>query len=336
MPGNDDRRSRDRRTIVLRRAERLFVTAGVVVLAWCAWLLGDARLSQWQARGALEVVSLAATIGPPDDANITGATHGPAAALHAGSVIGALSIPRVTLDAIVLHGSDAQTLRRAPGHLENTALPGQSGNVVIAGHRDSFFRPLKDVTIGDDVFIDTADWQFHYRVTSIDVVSAHDVSVLDHTAKPTLTLITCYPFWVLGPAPDRFVVRGALVATIPFAMGTVATPASPTPVAADVTPVVGARERSTAKNLVVHNDATLVRQAIERFRLTYNARLASHHDPRPGGLLQFHVCDIALAENRAIARCTTNTPSELEKAGLWTINLERTDQGWAIKTLVSE
>ncbi|MBI4266611.1 MAG: class D sortase [Acidobacteria bacterium] len=115
------------------------------------------------------------------------------------------------LSAVVLHGSDAQTLRRAPGHLENTALPGESGNVVIAGHRDSFFWPLRNVQLGDDIFLETADRRFHYRVTSVRVVSPRDVHVLAPTDTPMLTLITCYPFWVFGNAPDRFVVRAAAV-----------------------------------------------------------------------------------------------------------------------------
>ena len=84
-----------------------------------------------------------------------------------GSAIAALSIPRVHLSSVVLHGSDSQTLRRGPGHLENTALPGESGNVVIAGHRDSFFRPLRNIELGDDIFLDMPGGRFHYHVTSL-------------------------------------------------------------------------------------------------------------------------------------------------------------------------
>jgi hypothetical protein len=83
---------------------------------------------------------------------------------------------------------------------------------VFAGHRDSFFSPLRDVRVGDDVFAETPHGRVHYRVTSLRVVKPQDVSVLDPTDDPVLTLITCYPFWVLGPAPDRFVVRAVRVA----------------------------------------------------------------------------------------------------------------------------
>ena len=252
-------------------------------------------------------------------------------------MIGELSIPRVALTAVVLHGSDTQTLRRAPGHLENSALPGKAGNVVIAGHRDSFFRPLRDVTTGDDVFIDTSEGHFQYRVTSTDVVHAQDMSVLDQTGDATVTLITCYPFWVLGPAPDRFIVRGKLVADTPFATLSAVPPALDGSVVTHAPSIVEASGPPVANKPVVHDDTTLVRQAIERFRVTYHARLVSHNDLRPGGLLQWNPCDVALANDRAVATCTTNSPSEApDSAGLWTMTLERVDQGWAIKTISSD
>ena len=128
-----------------------------------------------------------------------------ARAIHA--TIGELTIPRVHLSAMVLHGSDSRTLRRGPGHIEHTALPGQAGNVAIAGHRDSFFRPVRDVRVGDDIYFATREGRFHYRVESLDIVRPDDMSVLDETEAPTLTLVTCFPFWVAGSAPDRFVVR---------------------------------------------------------------------------------------------------------------------------------
>ncbi len=337
MQGNDDRRARGRRTIVLRRAERLFVTAGIVVLGWCALLMADTALTQWQARRALDIASLAALVGPPHGFSATASTRLHAPVVHQGSAIGELSIPRVALEVVVLHGSDTQTLRRGPGHLENTALPGKIGNVVIAGHRDSFFRRLRDVTAGDDVFIDTSEGHFHYRVTSTEVVNAQDVSVLDQTGAATLTLITCYPFWVLGPAPDRFIVRGELVANASFATFSAPSPAWREPVVTHMTSVVDARKPQPAKIPIVHDDTTLVRQAIERFRVTYNSRLVSHKDVRPGGPLQWNPCDIALAQDGAVATCTTSSPSEAPaSAGPWTMTLERVDQGWAIKTISSD
>jgi hypothetical protein len=88
---------------------------------------------------------------------------------------------------------------------------------------------------------------------------------------------------------------------------------------------------------VVHDDTTLVRQAIERFRVTYNARLVSHNDVRPGGLLNFRSCEVALADERAAVTCATGSPSEPPaSAGMWTIRLDKTDQGWSIRTIVSD
>jgi sortase A len=337
MQDDNDARAHSRSATVLGWSERLFVIAGSAMLGWCAWLSADSVLSQWEARRSLEAVSLAASVGRP---HVPGALPSPQprAIVHRGSVVGELSIPRVALDAVVLHGSDTQTLRRGPGHLENTAFPGKVGNVVIAGHRDSFFRRLGDVVVGDDIFIDTTDGHLHYRVMSTLVVNAHDLSVLKQTDDAILTLITCYPFWVLGPAPDRFIVRAVLVANTSFAALTVPAPASREPLVAQRTSAIDASEESVANAPVAHDDTTLVRQAIGRFRVTYNARLVSHHDVRPGGLLEFHSCDVALADNRAIAWCETGSPSgpgDGERS-TWTIGLERADQGWAIKTIVSD
>jgi sortase A len=336
MQANSDTRTHGRRATVLRRLARLFAIAGIAMLGWCALLVADAGLAQWEARGSLDVVSLAASVGPPHGSTAIPSPRSRGPIVHQGSAIGDLSIPRIALAAVVLHGSDAQTLRRGPGHLEDTPLPGQGGNVVIAGHRDSFFRRLRDVTIGDDVFINTTEGQFHYRVTSMHVVKAQDLSVLDQTGEAILTLITCYPFWVLGPAPDRFVVRAVLAANASFATFSAPPPTSYEPVVAHTGSVVDGSEASVTTKPIARDDTTLVRQAIERFRVTYNARLVSHDDVRPGGLLEFHSCDVDLADNGAIATCATSSPSEPgDRAGGWTIRLERATPGWAIKTILS-
>jgi sortase A len=337
MRGDNTARAQHRSAPMLWWSEHLFEIAGIVMLGWCTLVLADSGVSQWQARRSLEAAALVASVAPP---RITGrefpaATRAPKP--HRGSAIGALSIPKVALSAIVLHGSDTQTLRHAPGHLENTALPGEAGNVVIAGHRDSFFRGLSEVIVGDDIFIDTADGHLHYRVTSTAAVNAHDLSVLAPTDEATLTLITCYPFWVLGPAPDRFVVRAALVSNTAFASHTVPTPAPDVAAAAPAPSGIAVSEGPVEGMPVHHDDATLVRQAIERFRVTYNARLVNRNEVRPGGLLQFHGCDVAMTEHRAIATCATSAPSGSgDDALAWTIVLERADRGWAIKTIVSD
>jgi len=98
-------------------------------------------------------------------------------------------------------------LNRAVGHIDGTAVPGQSGNLGIAGHRDGFFRGLKDVHLGDPIELETLGGSQIFRVADIRIVSPEDVSVLDTTAGPVLTLVTCYPFYFVGDAPQRYIVR---------------------------------------------------------------------------------------------------------------------------------
>ena len=108
---------------------------------------------------------------------------------------------------MVAQGDSAAILRRAVGHLANTALPGELGNVVLAGHRDTFFRALEGVRAGDVITVRTPSRDFQYLVESTAVVPPTDVQVLEPTGGRTLTLITCFPFYYLGAAPDRFIVR---------------------------------------------------------------------------------------------------------------------------------
>jgi sortase A len=121
-----------------------------------------------------------------------------------------LDIPRAGLSAMVMEGADDATLRLAVGHIPGTRLPGQAGTVGLAGHRDSFFRGLNKIRIGDEITLSTPEETFHYTVESIRIVSPDDVSVLRDTAYPSLTLVTCYPFYYVGPAPQRWIVRAHL------------------------------------------------------------------------------------------------------------------------------
>jgi sortase A len=107
----------------------------------------------------------------------------------------------------VLRGTDDRTLDRAAGLIEDTAEPGTDGNSGIAGHRDGFFRGLKDIVPGDTIELDTLQGTDVYRVERTWVVNPEDVSVLDPMSIPTLTLVTCYPFYFYGAAPQRFIVR---------------------------------------------------------------------------------------------------------------------------------
>lgn len=131
---------------------------------------------------------------------------GPPTSGRAG-VIGRILIPRLHLSAIVEEGVDELTLSRAVGHIPGTALPGETGNMAIAGHRDTFFRALKDLKPDDKIDFTTHLRHFHYIVDSITVVEPTDVSVLEPTGGRTLTIVTCFPFNYIGNAPRRFIVH---------------------------------------------------------------------------------------------------------------------------------
>lgn len=124
-----------------------------------------------------------------------------------GDPIGRLEIPGAGISVIVAAGTDAVTLRRGVGHIDGTALPGEPGNVGLAGHRDTVFRTLRKLRPTDPISLITADGVFEYAVESLQTVPPERMDVLDASTHPTLTLVTCYPFDFIGPAPLRFVVR---------------------------------------------------------------------------------------------------------------------------------
>ena len=130
--------------------------------------------------------------------------------LSTGDVVGRIEIPRLSLSTVVFEGADQDVLERGAGHVPGSALPGDRGNTVLAAHRDTFFRPLRGVRAGDVVKIHTPPKDSVYIVESARVVEPDEVDVLKPTAQPALTLITCYPFRYIGPAPERFVVRAVL------------------------------------------------------------------------------------------------------------------------------
>ena len=127
--------------------------------------------------------------------------------------LGVLRIPRIGVEAPVLAGTDDWTLNRGVGHIEGTAKPGTAGNAGIAGHRDGFFRALKDIAAGDVLVLETPGSVDNYRVERTWIVGPDDVSVLDPTTAPTVTLVTCYPFYFIGSAPQRFIVRAVRTET---------------------------------------------------------------------------------------------------------------------------
>jgi sortase A len=132
-----------------------------------------------------------------------------------GEVIGEIQVPRLGLDAIVVQGDSPANLRRAVAHLPKSALPGESGNIALAGHRDTFFRPLRDIRQGDEIRFKTQTRSFDYLVKSIEVVEPTDIRVLESSSDHDLTLLTCFPVYYVGPAPKRLVVRAREVQATP-------------------------------------------------------------------------------------------------------------------------
>jgi sortase A len=122
--------------------------------------------------------------------------------------LGVLKIPDVDLTVPIFEGTSDLTLNRGVGRIEGTAAVDERGNLGLAGHRDGFFRVLKDVEIGDAIEVQSLDGVTRYRVTEFLIVAPEDVYVLDPTDAATLTLVTCYPFYFIGEAPQRYIVKG--------------------------------------------------------------------------------------------------------------------------------
>lgn len=132
-------------------------------------------------------------------------THQPA-----GEILTKLSIPRIGLRAVVIEGTSSRSLLLGPGHMTGSAIPGTDGNSIIAGHRDTFFRHLQSLKIGDAIYVLRSGKRFHYAVIEKKVVQANDISVLRARSDSELTLITCYPTHFIGPAPQRLIIVAKL------------------------------------------------------------------------------------------------------------------------------
>lgn len=317
MPDHRSQLTGERAFRPLRWLERLFLIAGAAALIWWAVIVTDGEIAQRNAQSALEIaiaveeLTDAAPVQKPD-------VPSPDPRVDVGSAIAALSIPRVQLSVTVLHGADARTLQRGPGHLEHTAVPGDAGNVVIAGHRDSFFRPLRHIRLGDDIFLETRDGRFHYRVTLLRVVGPREVSVLAPTSEEVLTLITCYPFWVLGHAPDRFIVRAARVDAHPS-----------TPIEARNLPLldwtnaplherVSARTSISTPIVTAGDDESLVRGTVKGYLLSQG--------------VQAGTCVVTVDDERATADCESVAHTSSQQPGRVFL-LERANDGWAIRSI---
>jgi sortase A len=129
-----------------------------------------------------------------------------------GQVLGRIRVPRLNLQAILVEGDSRDVLDKAVGHIPGTAMPGEWGNVALAGHRDRLFRPLRGIRVGDSIAIELSSGSFDYEVVSTFVVASSTTEVLRPTNQRELTLITCFPFNYVGAAPNRFIVRAREVA----------------------------------------------------------------------------------------------------------------------------
>ena len=187
---------------ILRWAQRALFAGAVSMLAYCGVVMIDTWIFQQGERRQLEQF-LAEQPRPPL-ATISPAKSPPAAG---NGLVGRIDISRLGLSAMVVEGTSSKSLRRAVGHVSGTGLPGQPGNVGISGHRDTFFRPLRHIQQNDIITLTTPRGEYRYRVVYTKIVSPHDVAVLDPSRDEILTLVTCYPFYFVGSAPDRFIVR---------------------------------------------------------------------------------------------------------------------------------
>jgi sortase A len=186
----------------LKCTQWLLFTLGFALLSYCVVMLVDARVfqlaesRQFERLLAVRVspVSLSAPLPPPVD-----------------GLIGRMEIPRLGLSVIVVEGTSWKALRHAAGHVAGTALPGQPGNVGVSAHRDTFFRPLRNIRADDLITLTTLTGEYRYRVVSTRIVSPAHVAVLNPDGGEILTLVTCYPFYFVGSAPDRFIVRAERV-----------------------------------------------------------------------------------------------------------------------------
>ena len=131
----------------------------------------------------------------------------PRAAAKEGDLLGQIEIPRLGLKMAILEGTTSPTLRLGAGHIKGTALPGEPGNTGIAGHRDTYFRGLKDIRSSDEIQIQTAAGLSRYEVDWVRIVAPDDIGVLAPSAESAITLVTCYPFHYIGAAPERFIVH---------------------------------------------------------------------------------------------------------------------------------
>jgi sortase A len=190
----------------LKRLQYVFFICGALALGYSAFVLISAHLYQKEAARQFEQhvyvyvpVEPSPSVARPAD----------------GAPLARFEIPRLNMDTVVIEGDTDADLRHAIGHIPGTALPGNAGNVGIAGHRDTFFRPLRNVRAGDVISLQTNGATYRYKVESTEVVMPDRSDVLNPTPEPHLTLVTCFPFYYVGSAPKRFIVHAREIEPTP-------------------------------------------------------------------------------------------------------------------------
>ena len=175
---------------------RILILTGVLALAYVALTLSNAKLFQNAASRALDGQIQAEEQHRVVKNNV-----------KEGGVLGRMEIPRIGMSVMVLQGTTSKTLRLGAGHIKGTALPGEPGSIGIAGHRDTFFRGLKDIHRDDEILLQTVDGIARYKVDWIQITAPGDGGIVSPTTESGLTLVTCYPFHYIGAAPERYVVH---------------------------------------------------------------------------------------------------------------------------------
>jgi len=197
---------------LLKWPQRVLFAFACIALGYCAYVVTDAWIFQQRQNAALERL-LPGEGQAPAPAKAESSKESKPAAGQWDGLIGRIDVRRLGMSVIVVEGTDTPTLARAAGHIAGTSLPGEPGNVGIAAHRDTFFRPLRNIRENDVIAVTTRSGKYRYRVVSMSVVSPEDVSVLNSDGTDVLTLVTCYPFSFIGSAPDRFVIRAEEIRT---------------------------------------------------------------------------------------------------------------------------
>ena len=209
--------------VVLKYLERTFIGAGCLLLAAYALAQTHAVVGQSQAVDAFRLAQIdarastavAETASQAVDTSLWAkgriAAYNDSLEVNMGTPAGLLHIPSVDLTVPIFEGTAELNLSRGVGRIEGTSGIGEAGNTGIAGHRDGFFRSLKDVKVGDVIEVETLDEMVSYRIENFLIVDPSDIEVLDQTTESMLTLVTCYPFYFVGHAPQRYIVQAARV-----------------------------------------------------------------------------------------------------------------------------